>query len=275
MAQINKFKLSHWISYYLSVFVFIIWIGFYLWLLLANKYHFFIQAKFKFLLIVAVVILILFVIAIIKSRIRVSSHYPTTARWLKGIFLCLPIYLITQVEDLTLGAYVFGKRNVFNRVKTSGQKNISAPKGNETLAKTETLMDSILMGNDTNRIKKNENVDKIITASIKDLVFIPENYLDYQVLTTGMFMHDSMQIPQGYFVLFRFMVSCCIADAQPLGILIKTENKQGFENNQWLEVQGTFHKTTIDDYDALYIIPQKIRKIEKPPPEKQYFSAFD
>lgn len=252
-----------------------IWIGFYLWLLWGNKYHFFIQAKFKFLLVTAMVILVLFIIALIGNSIHPPPGSLTIDKWLKGIFLCLPVFLIFQVDDLTLGAYAFKKRGANTRLTATSQNNLSALKPNDSSANTERLSNPIPTRDSTNVITGDKKVSEIMPASLRELVYMPESYIDRQVVTSGMFFNDAKQTPSGCFVLFRFVVSCCVADAQPLGVLIKTMDIQGFDNDQWLEVKGTFHTTTIDGYDAFYIIPLEIRETDKPPPEKQYLSSFN
>jgi uncharacterized repeat protein (TIGR03943 family) len=121
--------------------------------------------------------------------------------------------------------------------------------------------------------KNNQN--KIVNASIRDLTILPDYYDGEKIKTMGMIYNGDDTTPEGYMVLFRFLVTCCMADAQPIGVLIKRMNSDSLENDAWVTVYGSFHKARIAEHEALFIIPDSIQTIEAPPREKQYFSPFD
>lgn len=70
------------------------------------------------------------------------------------------------------------------------------------------------------------------------------------------------------FNLSRFVISCCVVDATPVGLLVDTanqiENQSEFEDGQWLEVTGKFEIRLINNESTPVIIPKTLKKIEAP-----------
>lgn len=65
--------------------------------------------------------------------------------------------------------------------------------------------------------------------------------------------------------LARFIVTCCAVDAQPIGVPVRIENwSTKFNEDQWLEVDGTFKKAQTSTGEELVLIPTNIEKISEP-----------
>lgn len=65
--------------------------------------------------------------------------------------------------------------------------------------------------------------------------------------------------------LARFVVTCCAIDAQPVGVPVHIEewgNK--YEQDTWLEVEGTFQKILTAQGEQIVLIPTSTKVIEEP-----------
>lgn len=73
----------------------------------------------------------------------------------------------------------------------------------------------------------------------------PDNYTGQKANLTGFIVHlDSL--PDNYIYLSQFVLTCCAADAYPVGIPVKLpESKSKYPEDTWLEIQGTMMTETL------------------------------
>ena len=66
----------------------------------------------------------------------------------------------------------------------------------------------------------------------------PDAYTGQKVKVKGFVVHPP-ELPPEYFLLSRFVITCCAADAYPVGLPVKlTENRGAYPPDTWLEVEG-------------------------------------
>jgi len=75
-----------------------------------------------------------------------------------------------------------------------------------------------------------------LTASLDDLAEFGDRYLGKRVITEGMVAWDKEDKERFY--LFRFVIVCCVADAQPAAVLVKCPETERPAQNAWLRVDG-------------------------------------
>jgi putative membrane protein len=66
------------------------------------------------------------------------------------------------------------------------------------------------------------------------------------------------------FSLSRFIVSCCVVDASPVGILVEYDYNKEFKANDWLEVKGQFKIIEVNGIKEPVIVPTSVIKINQP-----------
>jgi putative membrane protein len=70
------------------------------------------------------------------------------------------------------------------------------------------------------------------------------------------------------FNLSRFIISCCVVDATPVGLLVDTtnqiENKTEINDGEWLEVTGKFEIRLVNNESTPVIIPKTLKKTQQP-----------
>ena len=72
------------------------------------------------------------------------------------------------------------------------------------------------------------------------------------------FVVRNKEAPAGQFLLVRFLISCCAADASPVAVPVKWPEAQTLENNQWVKVFGR------TDPKAKALIADKVEPAREP-----------
>ena len=79
----------------------------------------------------------------------------------------------------------------------------------------------------------------------------------------GFVRHAPDDGPQ-QFTLARYVIRCCLADATPLGLPVRSPSGAVFEADLWVHVRGTLVPATVDDTQLLVIEPRTIEPIAQP-----------
>lgn len=92
----------------------------------------------------------------------------------------------------------------------------------------------------------------------------PDEYTGDRVNVTG-FVIDPEELPQGYLIVSRFVITCCAADAYPIGLPVKLPpNSPNYPPDTWLSVQGEMITETLAKQRKLVIQANKIETIPEP-----------
>jgi putative membrane protein len=80
----------------------------------------------------------------------------------------------------------------------------------------------------------------------------------------GFVYRDITLDEQKNFMLARFTVSCCVADASALGILIQDKDAQKWEQDAWVRVRGKFEVQAVKDQKTPVLIAESVEAVERP-----------
>ena len=81
----------------------------------------------------------------------------------------------------------------------------------------------------------------------------------YPVDLTGFVTHPD-GLDQGEFALTRFAIYCCAADVVPHSVTIAPKESAGYQDDQWLTINGE-----LEDRDGDYVlVPDTIAKVDEP-----------
>ncbi|OCT13898.1 TIGR03943 family protein [Paenibacillus pectinilyticus] len=90
-----------------------------------------------------------------------------------------------------------------------------------------------------------------------------DNFIGKQIELTG-FVYREEQMETNQFVVGRFAVSCCSADASPYGVLIDFPTAQNYPKDMWVKVTGTIQNGHYNGNDIFKIAATHIEKIAAP-----------
>ena len=113
--------------------------------------------------------------------------------------------------------------------------------------------------------------DKTIVDWVRTLNVYPEpdEYKEQAVDVSGFMIHPP-DLPENYVLISRFILTCCAADAYPVGLPVQldSEGLKGdriqYPADQWFRVQGIMGTREINGDRRLTILPTAIESIEEP-----------
>lgn len=97
----------------------------------------------------------------------------------------------------------------------------------------------------------------------------PDAYAGQKVNVDGFVVYPE-SLSDNYFTLTRFVISCCAADAYPVGLPVKVEkSRQNYAVDSWLAIQGEMVTETLNGQRQLVIQAQTLKSI--PEPDNPYY----
>ncbi len=98
----------------------------------------------------------------------------------------------------------------------------------------------------------------------------PDAYSGQKVKVRGFVIHPS-ELPPEYLLLSRFVITCCAADAYPVGLPVKlTQNRQAYPQDSWLEVEGEMITQDLQNKRQLTIQASSLKPIQEPQNPYEY-----
>jgi uncharacterized repeat protein (TIGR03943 family) len=92
----------------------------------------------------------------------------------------------------------------------------------------------------------------------------PDAYTGQKAKIQGFVMRPQ-DLSKEYFFIARFVLSCCAADAYPIGLPVKLPaNQEQYAADTWLEVEGQMATEILGGKRQLTIVANSIKKIPQP-----------
>lgn len=93
----------------------------------------------------------------------------------------------------------------------------------------------------------------------------PDAYAGQNAKVQGFVIPAPESWSDGYFIVSRFVITCCAADAYPVGLPVKlTGDLSAYPPDTWLDVEGTIVTETLDETRKLVIQASAISEIPEP-----------
>lgn len=220
----------------LGLSVLLAWTAVFGWLLVSGDFRNYITPRLWFLLAAGFVFLVVTFVSMAGSK---GGHHGLSNRkalWVRSGILILPIFYLASVHGESLGSFAFNKRNLD-----------FLPQAPRTYSSTDAFED---------------DGDPVV-RNINDLVWNYVQLSGRRVSTIGQVAKDS-SLPDGYFMLFRFIINCCVADAQPIALFVNTDEIENYQDDDWVRVIGVMEAEEISGRTALAIRAEKLERIDKP-----------
>jgi uncharacterized repeat protein (TIGR03943 family) len=239
-------------SCWLHPFVFGAWMFVLAYLLSSGRYMDFLRPEFGLLLVLAVFITMGFMITAIAGNWTTEVDLSTA---LRAAILLLPLVFLIAAPDAMLGERAFKNRFV-------GTGTIASNSG-ERFPWEEGPKEEVASLVDTTRSRSRATDECFIT----DLYRHAKRYDGRRVVFTGMIMRD--EALKKYFggrdtAVYRFLITCCAADALPMAVAVDPAPAESFAKDQWVRVTGTFSLQRIDDASVPLVTAAAFEPIEAP-----------
>lgn len=91
----------------------------------------------------------------------------------------------------------------------------------------------------------------------------PDAYSGQKVKVQGFVVHPP-ELPPDYLLLSRFVITCCAADAYPVGLPVKFTDNRQYSPDTWLEVKGIMSTENLAGKRQLTIQASSLAQISEP-----------
>jgi len=212
------------------------------WFLLASgRDAFYLSTRTEWVVPVAAVLLTLATVGRLASA-RAAQPEPLRSREL-GVMIAMvvPVLLITLLPPATLGSFSAGKRSAVAGAGFSASAGDIAT-GDLTLVDVATAQTT----------PEGERALAKRAGEQVDFIGFVTRYPD---------------TPADEFLLTRYVVSCCVADATVAQVRVVNVTPGAFEDNEWVEVAGTIYPIGRE------VIVNASTVDDVPRPERPYLSA--
>jgi putative membrane protein len=228
-------------AHVLGLLVLMVWAMVFTALLVSDRFRMYLVPAFKPLLILALVILSACFVA--KFALGYShGHDPARgAVWVRVALLVLPLLYLACGYGDSLGSYAFSQR------QTMGTLGMTYTRNGEPDPAESPLPPS----------------GEIAQKNLLEIAWNNRQLMDRKILTLGQVTWDP-QAPENHFVLFQFVINCCVADAQPVAFLVQFENRESLVEDAWVEVIGTLKTSEIAGRSTIVIQGESVRVIDEP-----------
>jgi putative membrane protein len=223
---------------YLLASAYLVWAGALAWLLVTGRYQDFLRPGFWALLLWGLVVLVLLGGALVLFPRSLDSMSRGAALWIRLGVLIVPLIYVFAEQGRPLGSQAL--KNRFFEPRFMERLARSVPKQVETENPHVTLLE------------------------------ILQNFQAYQgrkITTEGMVHRDEV-VPPKHFLVFRFLIFCCAADALPAGALVSGKDADSFAQDSWVRVEGVLGLKKVGDLLFPLIQADRITKIS--PPKNPY-----
>lgn len=179
-----------------------------------------------------------------------EHHYPDHGghdhnhdlTWGGVALVLLPIVLGLVIPPRPLGAAALANREVnLSQTTMPAVVSLAAPK----LSDENNILDWWKIFRSATNLRTDERVIGQ-PANVIGFVFNEERY------------------GADHFMLVRFAVSCCVADASVLGLVVKAPAGLKFENDQWVTVQGRFIPSDLESWKMPVLVAEQVEPIAVP-----------
>ena len=92
----------------------------------------------------------------------------------------------------------------------------------------------------------------------------PSVYAGEQADLIGFVYHDD-RLASDQFLVGRFAVSCCVADAFAIGLIVESSDAANWASNKWVHVVGEIQVGSLDGQPFPLILASSIKEVPVPP----------
>ena len=78
------------------------------------------------------------------------------------------------------------------------------------------------------------------------------------------FVYQDSRLGEGKFLVGRFTINCCVADALAIGMAVKWPAAQSLPANTWVRVKGPVEATTSDGQRLPLIVAESVENVPEP-----------
>lgn len=99
---------------------------------------------------------------------------------------------------------------------------------------------------------------------LNKLAMEPEKFIGREVEIVCRTFVDK-RLPEDLFMCYRYLITCCAADALPVFVFVRYPEAGTIKNDQWIEAKGVFSLIENEKITVPSIQTESVRYVEEPP----------
>jgi uncharacterized repeat protein (TIGR03943 family) len=202
---------------------------------------FYINQRFVTLTLLAAVGLILVGASYYRRPEQEQEHSHDALSWVGLLIVSLPMVLGWLVPPKPLGAAAIGNREI----NIGTLSSVTPPRG----------------GIESGLVTGERNILDWLTEFQR--LSDPAAFAGQAAHVIG-FVYRDDRFSQDRFMVARFTVSCCVADAAPIGLIVQWPESASLPTDQWVEVSGRFAVGVFDGAEIPVLVAEEIVPTEPP-----------
>jgi uncharacterized repeat protein (TIGR03943 family) len=174
------------------------------------------------------------------EHVQTHAGHSHALSW-SGVFIvALPVVLGLAVPPRPLGASALGNREISLNVESS-----ALPAAVRASAKS---------GDERNILDWWRDF-----AASSDY----SSYTNQEARVIG-FVYKDPRYGEGHFLATRFIVSCCVADAAVVGLVVRWPDSATLEDDQWVEISGKFAPSALEEWKPPLLVAETVTPVDTP-----------
>ena len=132
-------------------------------------------------------------------------------------------------------------------------------------AKGITTSSAIISSQSSSRLFETESEQRNVLDWVKIFYFEKDlnPYIGQHASVVG-FVYREDSLPQGEFLVSRFIISCCAADGYAVGMIVESQQADSFEKDTWVKVTGPVEVSSFDGNPSPLIHAETIEVVSQP-----------
>lgn len=250
------------------------------YLLYTKKYLNFVTPKsFKYLIFMEIIIVLFFIMEL-KSIFDITRNINP----LSSLSIIIPLLLFIY-PDIGIDTEHLNTKYSIENININNKNNTNKIYQGETMTFTisEENAPTLTEANMSNSFfeKKQltglDDINKTISISDNEFydwittIFANQNkYLGYTITVNGLVFKDNTYMKENQFVPARLLMTCCIADTAPAGLIANYNDTNKLNNGDWVKVTGKLIQGDYNGQKGLIIDVNNISEGNKPEQEYIY-----
>ncbi len=104
---------------------------------------------------------------------------------------------------------------------------------------------------------------EIFLEILSSIDLFRDRFIGKKIEISG-FVYRLEDLKEDQFVVGRFAMSCCSADASPYGVLVHFPKAVNYAKDEWVKISGTIQKATYAENEIFAVKAVKVEKISAP-----------
>ncbi len=223
-----------------------VWAVFFLWLFAVDQHTLarLLHPRLWWLVLGGAMVLIIFC-GLALSRLRIPPAKPLRWTWPTYLALLVPLCYFWPMQSARFNSQTFFDRATSPIEATIAEEDEGANQTAPSL--TDTSADTTAP----------------IEASFSQIVQDPQQFAGRKVEVLCQTLTDP-RLPEDQFICYRFRITCCAADAQPVYVFV---NRQGFPTptkDAWVRVQGKLSTHRVDNITFPLLQAESVQQEAEP-----------